>query len=104
MCVLQIHSTGFCKYVRNKWNIIDHTMYILLVVAFILRFALTNESDFQWARSVYAVALVMFYLRTLQLYLLYRPVGPKIVMIGRMVCGIISVAVLLWFTLFFSVA
>ena len=90
ICALQVRSTKFCKYIRSKWNIFDHVMYILLAVAVILRFSLTDGRDFRWARNVYAVDLVMFYLRILQLYLLHRPVGPKIVMIWRMVRGVIS--------------
>jgi len=90
VCPLQMQSTEFCKYVRNKWNIFDHVMYILLLMAVLLRFTLTDERDFRWARNVYAVDLVMFYLRILQLYLLHRPVGPKIIMIWRMVCDVSS--------------
>ena len=62
-------------------------MYIVLLVAVILRSTL-NESDFVAARYVYAVNLVMFYLRILQLYYVHRRLGPKVVVIWRMVCVI----------------
>ena len=62
-------------------------LYIVLVAAVILRFTLTNDTDFMWARNVYALNLIMFYLRILQLSLIHQQLGPIIVMIWRMVCG-----------------
>jgi len=78
---------GRKKYLRDGWNIFDQVLYIVLVAAVILRFTLTNESDFMWARNVYALNLIMFYLRILQLSLIHQQLGPIIVMISRMVCG-----------------
>jgi len=72
------------KYVSDWWNIFDQVMYIILVVAIILRYKLP-EDDFTWARNVYAVDLVMFYLRVLELFLIHQHLGPIIVMIGKMV-------------------
>ena len=62
---------GRKKYLRDGWNIFDQVLYIVLVAAVILRFTLTNESDFMWARNVYALNLIMFYLRILQLSLIH---------------------------------
>jgi len=77
---------GCSNYVRDGWNIFDQLLYIVLVAAVILRFTLTDERDFTWARNVYALNLIMFYLRILQLCLIYQQLGPIIVMIWRMVC------------------
>jgi len=60
-------------------------MYALLAVAVVLRFTLKNDSHFEWARNVYAVDLILFYLRILQLYLIHSHLGPKVIMIYRMV-------------------
>ena len=76
---------GFKHYWRDSWNKFDQAMYIILLVAVILRFTLTND-DFIWARYFYAVNLVMFWLRTLQLYYFHEHLGPKVLVIGRMVC------------------
>jgi len=38
-----------------------------------------------YARYVYTVDLVLFYLRVLELYYVNRRLGPKVVVIGRMV-------------------
>ena len=77
---------GFKNYIRDRWNRIDQAMYIILLLAVILRFTLTNDNDFMWARYFYAVDLVMFYLRILQLYYIHERLGPKVVVIWRMVC------------------
>jgi len=77
---------GCRKYLRDGWNKFDLVLYTVLVAAVILRFTLTNDTDFMWARNVYALNLIMFYLRILQLSLIYRQLGPIIVMIWRMVC------------------
>ena len=60
-------------------------MYGVLMVAIILRFTLNNDQQFEWARNVYTVALILFCLRILQLYLVRRFLGPKIIMLWRMV-------------------
>jgi len=77
---------GLKNYVRNPWNMIDQAMYFILLVAVILRFTLTSEKDFVAARYMYAVDLILFYLRVLQLYYVHKRLGPKVVMIRRMVC------------------
>ena len=60
-------------------------MYGLLAVAVVLRFTLMNDSHFEWARNVYAVDLILCYLRVLQLYFIHPHLGPKVVMICHMV-------------------
>ena len=76
----------FKTYIKDLWNITDQAMYIVLLLAVILRFAL-NDNDFVWARYVYAINLIMFYMRILQLYYINQRLGPKVVVIGRMVCA-----------------
>jgi len=75
----------FRSYIRDPWNRIDQAMYLILLLAVILRFTLPPE-HFVGARYVYAINLVMFYLRVLQLYYIHRRLGPKVVVIWRMVC------------------
>jgi len=73
------------SYIRDPWNIADQIMYGILLAAVILRFTLTGDS-FVYARYVYTVDLILFYLRILQLYYVNKRLGPKVVVIGRMVC------------------
>ena len=81
---------GFINYIKDPWNRVDQAMYIILLVAVILRFTLTTENDFVVARYFYAINLIMFYMRILQLYYVHRRLGPKVVVIWRMVCVTVS--------------
>lgn len=73
------------SYFSDAWNRIDQAMYVMLAVAVTLRYTLTDDYNFEWARNVYAVNLVMFYLRILQFYFVEKRLGPKVIMIRRMV-------------------
>jgi len=75
----------FKSYLRDRWNIIDQAMYMIMLLAVVLRFTL-DDDEFMAARYVYAVDLVLFYLRVLRLYFVNKRLGPKVVVIGRMVC------------------
>jgi len=61
-------------------------MYIMLLVAIILRLTLTSDDYFVYARYVYVVDLIFFFMRVQQLYIASRHLGPKVIMIQRMVC------------------
>jgi len=78
-------SETFKSYFGEGWNIFDQVMYLLMAVAMILRFTLTEDKDFLAARYVYTLDLVLFYLRILQLYYFHKHIGPKVVVIWRMV-------------------
>ena len=88
-CLLQMLSGKFKRYIKNPWNIFDQLMFIILLVAVILRFTLTSDENFVWARYVYIINLVMFYMRILQLYYIHPHLGPKVIVIWRMVRVII---------------
>ena len=75
----------FKSYIRDPWNIFDQSMCIILLLAVILRFTLTSDESFIGARYVYTINLVMFYLRVLQLYYIHKRLGPKVVVVWRMV-------------------
>ena len=81
-----MRSIPLKSYFLDPWNRIDQAMYIVLLVAVILRLTLSND-NFVFARYVYAVNLVMFYLRILQFYYYHSRLGPKVVVIWRMVCN-----------------
>ena len=83
-------SETFKRYFGEGWNIFDQVMYLLMAVAIILRFTLTDDKDFVAARYVYTLDLVMFYLRILQLYYFHKHIGPKVVVIWRMVSSCVN--------------
>jgi len=78
----------FKSYITDPWNIFDQLMYIVLLVAVILRFALTTDSDFRAARYVYAINIIMFYLRILHLYYIHKRLGPEVIVIWKMVSDV----------------
>lgn len=75
----------------SPWNRTDQTMYAMLAVAVILRYTLTDINHFDWIRNVYAVDIVLFYLRILQLFFVEKHLGPKIIMIRRMVIQLVFI-------------
>lgn len=77
------------NYFSDAWNRIDQAMYLMLALAIVLRYTLTDDFNFEWARNVYAIDLVMFYLRILQFYFVEKRLGPKVIMIRRMVYSLL---------------
>jgi len=60
------------------------TVYFLLIVTVILRFELPYQY-FVWARRLYAITLTMLFLRFMQTYYVEKNMGPKVIMIKKMV-------------------
>jgi len=90
-CITACHKLfgKWKRYISDPWNMFDQLMYITMLVAFILRLTLTDDSDFMWARYVYAINVIMFYLRILHLFYISKHLGPEVIVIWRMVCIIL---------------
>ena len=82
--MLQIIQSGLKSYFESPWNRTDQAMYATLAFIVLLRFTV-NDSHFEWIRNLYTINLVMFYLRILQLFLVEKHLGPKVIMIRLMV-------------------
>lgn len=73
--------SGFQKWISSYWNIWDAAAILLFFVAFGLRMGgLLTEG-----RIVYAIDLMLFILRILEIFYVDKTLGPYVVMIGRMV-------------------
>ncbi|XP_052075932.1 transient receptor potential cation channel subfamily M member-like 2 [Mytilus californianus] len=70
-------------WAKNVWNIFDIIMYLLFILPVFLR-CLLNSDQFYFARMAYAITLSMFILRSMHFFFVDRYIGPKVVMIGRM--------------------
>ncbi|XP_063414557.1 transient receptor potential cation channel subfamily M member-like 2 isoform X1 [Mytilus trossulus] len=88
--VRQIYQTNKGSFSKNLkywandvWNIFDIIMYLLFLLSVLLR-CLLNSDQFYFARMSYAVTLSMFILRSMHFFFIQRFIGPKVVMIGRM--------------------
>uniref|UniRef100_A0A5K3EMI1 Ion_trans domain-containing protein n=1 Tax=Mesocestoides corti TaxID=53468 RepID=A0A5K3EMI1_MESCO len=94
-------SVGFhlAKWLRgNKWHPYDVALIFGCATAIALRLGL--EETFIYAKSVYSIVLVFFFLRLFQMYAVNRKLGPKSVMIFHM---LVELAVFLLILLIFLV-
>ena len=74
----------FRSWFSNLWNRFDATMYVLFILSIVLRYQLSGES-FVWARITYSITLAMFFLRFMQYFYAEKNMGPKVIMIRKMV-------------------
>ena len=84
--------TSFLKkiefYFMDTWNIVDFIMLFMFVVGAVLRYIANVKRDQNYiiaARMVFATDIALFIFRLLQIFLVNRQMGPKIVMIREMV-------------------
>ncbi len=74
----------FVLYFAVFWNQLDALAISLFLVAFILR-CLPFSSCFSAARTLLAIDLSFWYIRTLEMFSAIKRLGPKLVMINEMV-------------------
>ncbi|KAA3674243.1 transient receptor potential cation channel subfamily M member 3 [Paragonimus westermani] len=65
-----------------SWVYIDIIVVFLAIISMLLRIGMTTT--FTWAKSFYAVTLIICYIRIFRLYGFHPALGPKLVMIQRM--------------------
>ncbi|KAI8729643.1 transient receptor potential cation channel subfamily M member 5 [Biomphalaria glabrata] len=89
----------------NFWNQFDFVMYLLVIVSVILRFELFTDFHFVYVRIVYSITLVMTYLRFMQFFFAEKNMGPKVIMIRKMLTDLMFFfLILLLFILSFGAA
>lgn len=74
-------------YLADAWNFIDILSLLAFAVASILRFFPDNfDGDlFEAARIIYILDIILFIVRSFQMFSVSRQLGPKLVMIKTMV-------------------
>lgn len=75
-------------WAKSVWNIIDLLMHLLFFVSVMAR-CLLKSDEFYYARLAYAITLTTFILRIMHFFSVTRYLGPKVVMIGKMVSQIL---------------
>jgi transient receptor potential cation channel subfamily M member 2 len=77
----------FRTYFSDNWNLLDLLGLVLFFVGYLLRIISfgTNESVFNWSRIVLSIDLTLWYIRSLHFSLLFPSLGPKIVMMQKMI-------------------
>ncbi|KAH3869061.1 hypothetical protein DPMN_032218 [Dreissena polymorpha] len=84
------------KWFAFRWNIFDMFNYMLFIVTIIMRFRLTGK-QFDIVRYFYSFTVATFSLRSLQNLFVEKNIGPKVIMIKKMMIdlfifsGILSV-------------
>ena len=83
-------SLKFRGYITNIWNIMDVIALLTFIVGLVLRLIpvdiCPNQSCFTAARIIYALDLMAFFFRILHMFSVHKKLGPKLDMIGQMVC------------------
>lgn len=74
------------RYLYDFWNAVDLLSYILLIAALFVRHFYIDET-FTIARRMFALSLLVMYLRFLEAFLIHRKLGPTLIMIQEMVCS-----------------
>ena len=69
-------------YFSDTWNLVDSFSLLAFVVAAILRFF---DSTYEAARIILSLNIIVFIVRSLQIVSVNRQLGPKLVMIRKMV-------------------
>uniref|UniRef100_A0A914UJE4 G-protein coupled receptors family 1 profile domain-containing protein n=1 Tax=Plectus sambesii TaxID=2011161 RepID=A0A914UJE4_9BILA len=90
------------NHMKSFWNLLDLVIFLLFVVAVVLR--LQPQPD-PYARVIYAVTLMFSYLRFMETFYVSKIIGPKIIMIQRMLRDLIFfICILVVFILSFGFA
>lgn len=73
------------RHLNDFWNVVDLLSYILLIIALSVREANPDSPILTFARNMFALSLLVMYLRILEVFLIHRIMGPTIIMIKEMV-------------------
>ncbi|XP_048256759.1 transient receptor potential cation channel subfamily M member 2-like isoform X1 [Haliotis rufescens] len=92
------------NWFSNIWNRFDLLIYTLFIISIVLRYNLFTSS-FVWARMSYSITLAFYYLRFMQFFFAAKNMGPKVIMIRKMLTDLLFFFfILLVFVLSFGVA
>ena len=76
------HKLSF--YFSSVWNKFDAIVHSLFLISILLRFTVPDR-DFVWPRMAYCLTLSMYYIRFMQAFYVQKNIGPKVIMVRRMV-------------------
>ncbi|XP_059152108.1 transient receptor potential cation channel subfamily M member-like 2 isoform X2 [Physella acuta] len=92
------------SYFSDKWNWLDMFSIFLFIVGMILR-AIPNDDTLSAARVILSINLITFFSRILHIFSINQELGPKLVMINRMIQDLKwFVVILLVFIMAYAVA
>uniref|UniRef100_A0A3B3CH69 Uncharacterized protein n=1 Tax=Oryzias melastigma TaxID=30732 RepID=A0A3B3CH69_ORYME len=74
-------STKLWSYIQDVWNKIDIAAIILFIVGLICRM---YEKSYEFGREVLCVDYMVFTLRLIHIFAIHKQLGPKIIIVGKM--------------------
>lgn len=72
------------RHMNDFWNVVDLLSYFLIIAAVFVRHLYPDESH-AIARNLFALSLLVMYLRFLEVFLVHQEMGPTLMMIKEMV-------------------
>ncbi|XP_033624226.1 transient receptor potential cation channel subfamily M member-like 2 isoform X2 [Asterias rubens] len=92
----------FWYWITDYWNMVDLATLLLFAVGIALRFF---ENFVDYARIILALDLAVFYIRILQIFSVSKKLGPKLIMIAKMMVDLaFFIAILSVFLVAYGVA
>lgn len=81
------------NYISEVWNILDVLTILTFIAGIILRVIPISACPecFNASRIVLSINLMTFCFRFLHIFSVHKELGPKLVMIGRMVCRFMTI-------------
>ncbi|CAI9735208.1 transient receptor potential cation channel subfamily M member-like 2 [Octopus vulgaris] len=70
----------FVNYIHDIWNVVDVITIILFIIGYVLRFLKLDDA----AKVMLSLNLITFYIRFLYMLSIHRHLGPKLIMIKKM--------------------
>ena len=81
---IRSNRARFLRYLNSFWNWVDVLSYIFLVAAMFVRHLRPSE-EYNAARRMFSLSLLVMYLRFLEAFLVYKRSGTTVIMIKEMV-------------------
>eukprot|EP00055_Hartaetosiga_balthica_P014603 m.80880 g.80880 ORF g.80880 m.80880 type:complete len:1394 (+) comp8637_c1_seq1:1744-5925(+) len=83
----QAFQLGLMNWWSSLWNKLDFAMIILYLLSLSFRFS-SNQRHLGWARYIYSFVAVVLWLRLARNYVVNENLGPKLIMVQKMVAEI----------------
>uniref|UniRef100_A0A8C9F6G9 Transient receptor potential cation channel subfamily M member 8 n=1 Tax=Pavo cristatus TaxID=9049 RepID=A0A8C9F6G9_PAVCR len=76
------------KYLSDLWNVMDTLAIFYFIAGIVLRLHSSNESSWYSGRVIFCLDYIVFTLRLIHIFTVSRNLGPKIIMLQRMMIDV----------------
>uniref|UniRef100_A0A8C2TNQ0 Transient receptor potential cation channel subfamily M member 8 n=1 Tax=Coturnix japonica TaxID=93934 RepID=A0A8C2TNQ0_COTJA len=76
------------KYLTDLWNVMDTLAIFYFIAGIVLRLHSSNESSWYSGRVIFCLDYIVFTLRLIHIFTVSRNLGPKIIMLQRMMIDV----------------